>query len=225
MKRVLGAVAITAGVLVGMSACLPIGDDQEHRTLSYGVADRITELVVEGENGGVEVTGGGDTVHVVEKQNYKGAEPKSTHDVKDGVLRLTYDYCDSCGIGYTVRVPAGTRVRVKQTNGGIKLNGLAGDAEARVENGGVEASGLTSAQVKLTAVNGGVRADFAAAPSKVEAATSNGGVRVTVPSGEAYAVDAKASVGGVDVGIPSQPGAAHSITARAETGGVTVSGA
>ncbi|GAB7182531.1 hypothetical protein ATKI12_2362 [Kitasatospora sp. Ki12] len=223
MKRVLGAMAITAGVLAGMSACLPIGDDQEHRTLSYGVADRITELVVEGENGGVEVTGGGDTVHVVEKQNYKGAEPKSTHEVKDGVLRLTYD-CDSCGIGYTVRVPAGTKVRVKETNGGIKLNGLAGDAEAAVTNGGVEAGGLTSAQVRLSAVNGGVKADFAAAPSKVEARTTNGGVHVRVPAGEAYTVDAHASSGGVDVGIPSQPGAARGITARAESGGVTVTG-
>ncbi|MER7579493.1 DUF4097 family beta strand repeat-containing protein [Kitasatospora sp. NPDC097691] len=224
MKRVLGAMAITAGVLAGMMGCLPIGDDQEHRTVSYGVAGPIKELVIEGENGGVQVTGDGDTVHVVEKQNYQGEAPKSTHEVKDGVLRLTYD-CDHCGIGYTVRVPAGTNVRVKQTNGGIKLTGLAGEAEADVENGGVEATGLSSPQVKLTAVNGGVRADFAAAPTKVEATTSNGGVRVKVPTGEAYAVDAHASVGGVDVGVPSQPGATRSITARAETGGVTVSGA
>ncbi|MER7766201.1 DUF4097 family beta strand repeat-containing protein [Kitasatospora sp. NPDC096140] len=224
MKRVLGAMAITAGVLAGMMGCLPIGDDQEHRTVSYGVAEPVKELVVEGENGGVQVTGDGDTVSVVEKQNYQGAAPKSTHEVKDGVLRLTYD-CDHCGIGYTVRVPAGTKVRVKETNGGIRLTGLAGDAEADVKNGGVDASGLSSAQVKLTAVNGGVRADFAAAPTKVEATTSNGGVRVKVPTGEAYAVDAHASVGGVDVGLPSQSGAARSITARAETGGVTVSGA
>ncbi|MFJ8626284.1 DUF4097 family beta strand repeat-containing protein [Kitasatospora sp. NPDC093550] len=224
MKRALGAMAITAGVLVGMSGCLPIGDDSEHRTVSYGVAESIKELVVEGRNGGVEVTGDGDTVHVVEKQNYRGDAPKSTHEVKDGVLRLTYD-CDSCGIGYTVRVPAGTTVRVKETNGGVKLNGLAGEAVAEVTNGGVEASGLTSPKAKLTSVNGGVRADFAAAPSTLEARTTSGGVHVSVPRGEAYAVDAHAANGGVDVGVPTQPGAAHSITARAESGGVTVSGA
>ncbi|MEV7772032.1 DUF4097 family beta strand repeat-containing protein [Kitasatospora sp. NPDC086791] len=224
MKRVLGAMAITAGVLVGMSGCLPIGEDQEHRTVGYGVAEPVRELVVEGENGGVVVTGGGDAVHVVENQNYRGDAPRSTHEVKDGVLRLTYD-CDHCGIGYTVQVPAGTKVRVKEANGGVRLTGLAAEVEAEVGNGGVEASGLTSPQAKLTAVNGGVRADFAAAPSTVEATTSNGGVRVTVPTGEAYAVDARASVGGVEVGIPSRPGAARSITARAETGGVTVSGA
>ncbi len=178
---------------------------------------------MEGQNGGVEVIGGGDGVHVVEEQNYKGGAPNSTHEVKDGVLRLTYD-CDSCGIGYTVHVPAGTKVRVKEGNGGIKLNGLAGEAEAEVNNGGVEASGLSSPQAKLTAVNGGVRADFSSAPAKVEARTTNGGVRLKVPTGEAYAVDARAGSGGVDVGIPSQPGAAHSITATTGSGGVTVSG-
>ncbi|WP_030232367.1 DUF4097 family beta strand repeat-containing protein [Streptomyces sp. NRRL S-350] len=224
MKRVLGAVAITAGVLVGMSGCLPIGDDQEHRTVGYGVTEPVTELVVEGKNGGVVVTGGGDTVHVVENQNYRGDAPKSTHEVNGGVLRLTYE-CDRCGIGYTVQVPARTRVRVKQGNGGIKLTGLAAEAEAEVQNGGVEAHGLTSPQVKLTAVNGGVRAEFSGAPSKVEATTTNGGVWLKVPDGEAYAVDAQASVGGVDVNVPSQPQAPRSITARAVTGGVTVTGA
>ncbi|MBD0669859.1 DUF4097 family beta strand repeat-containing protein [Streptomyces sp. CBMA156] len=223
MKRVLGAVAITAGVLAGMSGCLPIGGEEEHRTVGYVVAEPVRELVVEGINGGVVVNGGGDGVHVVEKQNYKGGEPKSTHEVKDGVLKLTYD-CGRCGIGYTVQVPAGTKVRVKSGNGGVKLTGLAGETEADATNGGVEASGLRSPRVRLSAVDGGVRADFAVAPSMVEASTSNGGVRLRVPAGEAYAVDARASVGGVELGIPSQPGAARSISARAETGGVTVTG-
>ncbi|MFJ7908256.1 DUF4097 family beta strand repeat-containing protein [Kitasatospora sp. NPDC096204] len=224
MKRVLGAVAITAGVVLGMQGCLPFGGEDEHRTLSYGVAEPVRELVVEGLNGGVVVNGGGDGVHVVERQNYSGDVPRSSHEVADGVLKLTYD-CDHCGIGYTVQVPAGTTVRVKEGNGGVRLSGLAGEAEAEVTNGGVEADGLRSPKVRLTAVNGGVRADFAVAPSTVEASTTNGGVRLRVPAGEAYAVDARASVGGVDVGIPSKPGAERRITARADTGGVTVTGA
>ncbi|MFE4974968.1 hypothetical protein ACFRAR_23040 [Kitasatospora sp. NPDC056651] len=101
MKRVLGAMAITAGVLVGMSACLPFWAEDEHLTVSYGVAEPVRELVVEG---------------------------------------------------------------------------------------------------------------------------TDGGVRLQVPAGEAYTVDARASEGGVEVGVPSREGAAHSITARATAGGVTVSG-
>ncbi|MFE3498192.1 DUF4097 family beta strand repeat-containing protein [Kitasatospora sp. NPDC059160] len=223
MKRVLGAVAITAAVVLGMQGCLPFLESDEHRTVAYGVAEPVGELVVEGENGGVVVTGTGDSVHVVEKQSYRGSAPKSTHEVKDGVLRLGYS-CDSCGVGYEVQVPAGTKVRIKEENGGVRLTGLSAAVEAAVENGGVEATGLTSPTARLSATNGGVRADFAAAPSALEARVGNGGVRLRVPSGEAYAVDAQAGSGGADVGVPSRPGAAHSITARAETGGVTVSG-
>ncbi|MQS12728.1 DUF4097 domain-containing protein [Streptomyces kaniharaensis] len=224
MKRVLGAMAITGAVLFGMSACLPGGGEDEHRTVSYGVTDTVRELVIEGHTGGIVVTGGGSAVQVTERQNYKGDAPRTTHEVKDGVLKLTYD-CGSCGVGYDVQVPAGTKVRVKEETGGVRLVGLAADVDAAVETGGVEASGLTSQQVKLSARNGGVHADFAAAPTKVEANASTGGVRLKVPTGEAYAVDAHAEVGGVEVGIPSQAGAARTITARAETGGVTVTGA
>ncbi|MFH9351733.1 DUF4097 family beta strand repeat-containing protein [Kitasatospora sp. NPDC017646] len=224
MKRALGAVAITAAVVLGMQGCLPFWESDEHRTISYGVAGSVGELVVEGEDGGVVVTGTGDAVQVVEKQTYRGAAPKTSHEVKDGVLRLAYS-CDSCGVGYEVRVPAGTKVRIKEENGGVRLVGLSAEVEATVQNGGVEATGLTSPTAHLNATNGGVRADFAAAPTTLDARVGNGGVRLKVPSAAAYTVTAQARDGGADVGIPSQPGAAHSITARAETGGVTVSGA
>ncbi|MFD8704670.1 hypothetical protein ACFV1W_18965 [Kitasatospora sp. NPDC059648] len=223
MKRVLGAVAITAAVVLGMQGCLPFWESDEHRTVSYGVTDPVKELVVEGEDGGVVVTGTGDAVQVVERQTYRGEAPKTSHEVKDGVLRLAYS-CSSCGVGYEVRVPAGTKVRIKEENGGVRLVGLSAEVEASVENGGVEATGLTSPTAHLSATNGGVHADFAAAPTTLDAEVGNGGVWLRVPSAEAYTVTARAQDGGTDVGIPSHPGAAHSITARAETGGVTVSG-
>ncbi|WP_371518404.1 DUF4097 family beta strand repeat-containing protein [Kitasatospora sp. NBC_01300] len=223
MRRVLGAMAITGAVLVGMSACLPFGDDQEHRTVDYGVSEPVRGLVVEAHTGGIVVTGGGDAVHVTEAQNYRGEAPRTTHGVKDGVLRLTYD-CRGCGVGYTVQVPAGTKVRVTQETGGVRLVGLAAEVEVSVDTGGVEATRLTSQTVRLSTRTGGVRAEFAAAPVKVEAKAETGGVRVRVPTGEAYAVDAHAGAGGVELGIPSQPGAARSITARTGAGGVSVDG-
>ncbi|MER6302621.1 DUF4097 family beta strand repeat-containing protein [Kitasatospora sp. NPDC001539] len=223
MKRVLGAVAITAAVVLGMQGCVGFWESDEHRTVSYGVAERISELVVDGESGGVVVIGGGDSVGVVEEQSYRGEAPQSRHEVKDGVLTLGYA-CDSCGVGYTVRVPAGTKVRIREGNGGVRLSGLAAEVDAAVENGGVEATGMTSPTARLSATNGGVRAEFTAAPTTLDAEVGDGGVRLTVPGGEAYAVDARTDSGGTDVGIRSQPGAAHRITAVAKTGGVTVSG-
>ncbi|MBO1413393.1 DUF4097 family beta strand repeat-containing protein, partial [Streptomyces sp. FH025] len=214
---------ITAAVVLGMQACLPSWDSDEHRTVSYGVPEQVRELEIEAHTGGIVVNAGDGEVHVTEEQNYRNEAPHTIHEVKDGVLRLTYD-CTGCGVGYTVRVPSGTKVRIKQETGGVRLTGLAAEVDASVETGGVEATGLTSKNVRLSSQTGGVKADFAAAPDKVEATTSTGGVQVKVPSGEAYAVDARADSGGTDVSIPSQQGAAHRITARAETGGVTVSG-
>lgn len=223
MKRLLGAVAITAGVVLGMQACLPFGSDPQERTVEYGVSEQVKELVVETENGGAVITGGGDSVHVSEKQKWKGSEPTSTHEVKDGVLTLRYS-CESCGIGYTVHVPSSVTVRVKAENGGARLSGLAGEVDASVKNGGVEATGLSSRKARMHADNGGVQAQFAAAPDELEATVGNGGVELKVPAGATYAVDAKADVGGTNVGVSSQAGAAHRLTARAKTGGVSVSG-
>ncbi|MFG3056469.1 DUF4097 family beta strand repeat-containing protein [Kitasatospora sp. NPDC048239] len=222
MKRALGAMAITVAVLGGMSGCLL--DDEERRDVGYGVAEPVRVLVVEGHTGGITVRGGGDAVRVTEHQNYRGAAPRSSHVVQDGTLTLTYD-CEDCGVGYEVDVPAGTRVRVGSETGGVRLSGLAGEVEAKVGTGGVEANGLTSRVVRLTTGTGGIEASFAAGPDTVEARAETGGVTVRVPAGQAYAVDASAGTGGVSVEVPREPGAARSITARTGTGGVTVRGA
>lgn len=221
MKRVLGAAAITGVVLIGMSGCLP-GDDRR-RDVGYGVDEPVRVLVVEGRTGGVTIRGGGEAVKVVERQSYQGAPPRSSHEVSDGTLTLRYD-CDDCGIGYEVDVPAGTRVRVGSETGGVRLSGLAAEVEVKAGTGGVEASGLTSPVVRLSTVTGGIEASFTTSPSTVEARARTGGVRVRVPAGEEYAVDASAGTGGVSVEVPRRPGAARSITARTETGGVTVGG-
>ncbi|WP_395295768.1 hypothetical protein ACF9IK_21380 [Kitasatospora hibisci] len=221
MKRVLGAMAITGAVLAGMSGCF-VGDDGERRDVGYAVAEPVRVLVVQGRTGGVVVRGGGGSeVRVTEHQSYRGEAPRSSHVLKDGTLTLTYD-CEDCGLGYEVDVPAGTAVRVTAQTGGVRLSGLAGEVEATVSTGGVEATGLTSRTVLLRSGTGGIEASFAAAPAKVEARTGTGGVRLRVPAGDAYAVDASAGTGEVDVAVPQQPGAPRGILARAETGGVTV---
>ncbi|MGW4893280.1 DUF4097 family beta strand repeat-containing protein [Kitasatospora sp. NPDC004240] len=218
MKRVLGAAGITAAVLLGSMGCG--WDDDQERVVRYGVAEPVRELVIDGHTGGIDVRAG-DAVRVVERQNFGGEPPQTTHEVKDGTLRLTYD-CDDCGVGYEVTVPAGTVVRVSSETGGVKLAGLAGEVRATVGTGGVTASGLTSPTVRVSTGTGGIEVGFAASPTTVEARANTGGVRVTVPQGEEYAVDARADAGGVDVGVPRHDGGARRITAHTDTGGVTV---
>ncbi|MFC8717325.1 hypothetical protein [Kitasatospora sp. NPDC057198] len=220
MKRLVGAVAVVGLLAVGAVGCGPW--DDQRRTVSYEVLGQVTELQVDGEVGGIEVRAGDGPVQVVEKRNWQDEEPQATHVLADGVLKLAYS-CSRCGIGYQVRVPAGTKLRLKETTGGIRVHGLSGDVTAETVTGGVEATGLRGADVVLKAETGGVSARFAAAPTRAELRTGTGGVELVVPGGQAYQVDAHASTGGTDVSVPSQAGAAHALVARADTGGVKVS--
>ncbi len=223
VRRTTGALAITGAVALGSAGLFLDRGDDERLTVSYGVAEPVRELVVDGLTGGIEVRAG-DAVRVVEEQSYRGDPPRTRHEVVDGTLRLAYD-CSRCGVGYRVTVPAGTTVRLTSGTGGIRLVGLAGEVQATAGTGGVEASALTSTRVRATAEAGGVDLAFATGPTAVEARAEVGGVRVAVPGGEPYAVDAASGVGGVEVTVPRQDGAPRTITARAGTGGVAVTGA
>ncbi|QKW20013.1 hypothetical protein HUT16_13890 [Kitasatospora sp. NA04385] len=220
MKRLMGAAAVVGLLVAGTAGCGP-WDDEQRKTVSYEVPGQVTELRVTGEVGGIEVTAGDGPVRVVEKRSWQEREPQAVHVLADGVLKLEYS-CARCGVGYQVRVPAGTVLRLKETTGGIRVRGLSGDVTAEAVTGGVEATGLRSANVTLRAETGGVSARFEAAPARAELRTETGGVELTVPAGEAYAVDAHAATGGTEVSVPSQAGAAHALIARAGTGGVKV---
>ncbi|RKE19586.1 hypothetical protein [Streptomyces sp. TLI_171] len=219
MKRTVGAAAVLGLLLVGAVGCGPW--DDQRKTVSYEVPGRITELVVDGEVGGIEVRAADGPAQVIEKRTWKDEEPQPTHTLEGGVLKLTYS-CSQCGVGYEVRVPAGTKLRLTETTGGIVLRGMAGDIRAQTVTGGVEGTGLRAADVTLEATTGGVSAQFAAAPTRAELRTETGGVELTVPAGESYSVDAHAETGGTEVSVPTQAGAARSLVAKAHTGGVKV---
>ncbi|MFJ5922121.1 DUF4097 family beta strand repeat-containing protein [Kitasatospora sp. NPDC092948] len=220
MKRIMGAAAVVGLLVVGAVGCGPWGD-QQRKTVSYEVPGQVDQLVVDGTTGGIDVRVGDGPVRVVEKRSWRDQEPQGSHELKDGVLKLTYS-CSSCGIGYEVHVPAGTKLKLTQTSGGIQLHDVAGDVDATVTSGGINASGLKSKNVKLSVTSGGVEARFAEAPDRAELTTDSGGVQLKVPAGQQYQVDARADSGGTQVKVPSTPGAPHVLIAHADSGGVQV---
>ncbi|MFJ8438144.1 DUF4097 family beta strand repeat-containing protein [Kitasatospora griseola] len=219
MKRIMGAAAVVGLLVIGAVGCGPW--DQQRKTVSYEVPGQVDELVVDGTSGGIDVRVGDGPVRVVEKRAWNDEEPQGTHELKDGVLKLTYS-CDNCGIGYEVHVPAGTKLKLSQTSGGIQLHDVAGDVDAKVTSGGIEATGLKSRNVKMAVTSGGVNARFVEAPTRAEMSTDSGGVQVRVPSGQQYQVEAHSDSGGTDVKVPSVAGAPHILIARATSGGVQV---
>jgi hypothetical protein len=215
-------IAVTAFVLGGMSGCL---FDDRQRVVGYGVSEAVRTLVVQGDTGDIRIKGGGSAVRVTEYRTYRDAEPAATHTTVDGTLTLAYTCPDGhCGVGYEVEVPAGTVVRVANGTGAVTLTGLNAEVEARIGTGSVTARGLGSPTARLETETGDVSVSFAGQPSAVQALSQTGSVRVEVPHGTPYAVDAKTRTGDVKVTLARQDAADHRITARTETGSVTVTG-
>ncbi len=223
LSRTATATAIATAIAVAavlLSACSTLAPDR-HREVSYGLSAPVHKLVIEGHTGSVRVTGGGSTVSVTERQNYKSAPPHTTHTTTDGTLTLSYD-CQDCGVDYDVRVPTGTTVTVTADTGDVSLTAIGGPVTASSDTGTVTGDQLATSQAHLTSETGDVRASFTHAPATVYAATQTGSVDVTVPPGTPYAVHASAQTGKVHTGVAQADNSPHVITAKAETGDVTV---
>jgi hypothetical protein len=219
LTGLLAKTVITAAVAFGMSGCFL--DGEQHLDASYTVDQPVHTLVIKDSTGDVRVVGGGTGVSVTEHQNYRGTAPNITHTTADGTLTLTYD-CHDCGVGYEVRVPTDTVVRVTASTGSVYLVGLTGDVRAGTSTGNVKGERLGTGRADLRTQTGDVSVSFAGAPAAVDAHTETGSVRVTVPGSDSYAVDATAQTGKVKVTVPQQNPGGRIITAQAQTGDVTV---
>jgi Toastrack DUF4097 len=106
-------------------------------------------------------------------------------------------------VAWTVKVPRGIHVDFKTTNGGVRLEELAGgEIHAQTVNGGVTGTRLTSSTIEGSAVNGGVKMELASAlppEGRVELDTVNGGVTLQLPETSRATINMRAVNGGVEV--------------------------
>jgi Putative adhesin len=106
-------------------------------------------------------------------------------------------------VQWTIKVPKGTVVDLRNTNGKVELNGLAGEVRAQTVNGGVEGRHLLVQTLDVSAVNGGVDVELAAplaSGGKVSLETVNGGVQLALPRDSAASVVARVTNGGIRTG-------------------------
>ncbi len=101
-------------------------------------------------------------------------------------------------IRYRLLVPKGLRVTLRTQNGGVTVDGLDGAVIASTTNGGITGRQL-SGPVEGTTVNGGVRVDLSAISAEVRLSAVNGGVFLEVPPTAAASVEATAVNGGVTI--------------------------
>ncbi|HUL26897.1 MAG TPA: DUF4097 family beta strand repeat-containing protein [Streptosporangiaceae bacterium] len=238
------AVVLTGGVAAWMLAgCSVNVGALQHRTRSYQVSGQLRTLVVNAHVGGVRVTGGNAaTISVTEHISYRGTVPATTHRAAAGTLTLasTCPQLETCSVGYVIRVPRPVTVRVNDRVGTIRLQSLSGpvtvhtsvgDIDLGSVSGPVEATGSTgtihgqdvsSVRATLRMSAGTIEVTFSAAPAAITATVTAGSVTLRVPGSVPYAVDASASVGSTQIGVPRSAASPHTITARTTTGSITI---
>lgn len=105
-------------------------------------------------------------------------------------------------VKWTLKVPKGVHVDLRNVNGSVNVEGLDGEVRARTTNGGVHGSGIAATSVHATTVNGGVEMELVTplpADGRVEIESVNGGVEFALPAESKATITARAVNGGVRV--------------------------
>ncbi|WP_433463869.1 DUF4097 family beta strand repeat-containing protein [Spirillospora sp. CA-128828] len=80
-------------------------------------------------------------------------------------------------------------------DGRIEVGGRVVFADLDTDNGSIDARGLTADRITAKTRDGGIMLSLDAPPSNVQATTDNGSIRLLLPSGEGYAIDASTDNG------------------------------
>jgi hypothetical protein len=161
-------------------------------------------LDVEAVNGNVIVKKGGDAQVQIKAEfrcvtQERLAMLRVTADRRaDGTLVVRSEWPEgrrsSEGCAFIIIIPDAKGVKLASTNGGIIVEGLAGEAYLRTSNGGIDVirhDGSIDAETK----NGGIAVIGAAHPLQLQ--TSNGGIDVELTKAFAGELDLKTSNGAV----------------------------
>lgn len=126
-------------------------------------------------------------------------------DVSEHAVSLTTKRPSSFSMGqqaevrYTVRVPHGTSLALKTTNGTLTLTGVQGVIDLETVNGQVRGTGLGQVR-RAETVNGSVKVALdRLPPSGALFETVNGSVEIAMPAGIAADVDVRTVNGSISV--------------------------
>jgi DUF4097 and DUF4098 domain-containing protein YvlB len=219
--------ALGVAVLAACGSPAPVIGPVSSTPSSYSVPEQVTKLVLDAPAGNVDITGtDGATSSVQETLRYSGDRmPQAHHDLSHGTLRLGYS-CPSgshdCDIDYRISVPRAARVVVREQAGRVNINNVDGALSVDTQAAEVTGTGLRADTATVTSQAGAVTLTFLSAPNRVDVRTEVGAVRVILPKGDPYAVDASTTVGATEVSVPVDPNAPRHITVQTTTGTASV---
>jgi len=184
---------------------------------------------VENVNGKVEITSWDRNeveIDVVERNRRRGYEIEIIVNVRRDKIEIVTDHPrrrswfrgSTPSANYTIRVPKDVEVFAKSTNGSVRVNGTRGPVEARTTNGNVEVGDVsgdvdahtTNGKIELENITGYIRARTTNSSvylrnvksSRVNASTTNGGIRAEIELDEDGKYDFSTTNGNIRVTIP-----------------------
>ena len=107
-------------------------------------------------------------------------------------------------VSYELLVPRRSNVDLSTLNGGIEITGVSGRIEFRTTNGGVHLSRL-GGDVRGQATNGGLHIELDGSQWEgegMDVQTTNGGVRLEIPSGYSARLETGTVNGGLEIDFP-----------------------
>jgi DUF4097 and DUF4098 domain-containing protein YvlB len=186
---------------------------------------------VRADTGNVHLEGArGARVMVRQELRWMWSRPHVSASVAGSTLTVSGSCPDSgaanrCKADLDLAIPFDADVVVVGDSGDIDAERLAGHLDLRTDTGNVSGRDLNPIAVRARTNAGDVELDFTTQPVSVEANSDSGDVRVAVPAGGEYRVDATTNAGDVNVrGVLRNDRARRSISATADAGDVTVSG-
>lgn len=242
-----GAVGTAGLILLGAFGLVGlIGREEVIEPVTFPVPVPVRHVVIDVDFGRVEVHGGdGGGVSGTRTIVTGFRRPELSERVEGDTLRISSN-CPRlvdpwCGLSYDLDVPreasievtggAGAisvegidgAVRLRATVGGISVDDVGGTVDLEASAGHVEGRDLRATRVRAATATGGVRLEFAVAPTAVTARADEGRVRVSVPrDGTVYRVEASAANGEPDVLVDTSPVADRVIVASTGSGTVAV---
>lgn len=170
-----------------------------------------------GQNGGISVAGWDrDEVRVVARIQARGDDEARAREIARAVdvqvgaliradgpgLRRSRD--EHWSVSYELQVPRRMGLRLDAHNGGIGLEDLAGEVEARTTNGGIAVLG-GAGRIRGQTTNGGLRIELTGDTWQgdgLELRSTNGGVHIRVPEGYSAELETGTVNGGLELDFP-----------------------
>ncbi len=133
---------------------------------------------------------------------------------------------ESWSVSYEVWAPRASDLTLRANNGGIEADGLSGHLDMETMNGGLTLTDI-SGEVRGATTNGGITAELTGdrwRGSGLDLSTTNGGVRITIPSNYSAMLETGTVNGSLNVDFPVtiQGSVGRRMTTQLGGGGPTI---